>query len=77
MAGLTALRALHFLIGRVLWIGALLGVAAAFFALLNIVSRSEISAPQQGAGAAMACAWAIIPYVLARAWDKLGRPFRS
>lgn len=39
-----------------------------------ISAASANSAPQQAAGAAMAVAWAVIPYVFARAAEKLNAP---
>ena len=39
--------------------------------LLNTMAFAE-SAPQQGAGAAMALAWAVLPYCFARAVEKMG-----
>lgn len=38
------------------------------------VGASASSAPQQAAGAAMAAAYAVIPYVAARAFDQITRP---
>jgi hypothetical protein len=47
-------------------IGALLGVA-----ILALTCGTAISAPQEGAGAAIAVGLAVIPYVLARSLDEL------
>jgi hypothetical protein len=47
--------------------GALIG-ALDFIGMIGIAE----SAPQQAAAAAMAMAWAVIPYVLARALEKMG-----
>lgn len=47
-------------------LAALVAGLVLFETLLN-----STSAPQQAAGAAMACAIVIIPYVLARAFEKL------
>lgn len=49
----------------------LIGVLAGGFTFLETLVFAE-SAPQQAAGAAMALAWVAIPYVLARAFEKLG-----
>jgi hypothetical protein len=49
-----------------LWLAALMGAALGCFELFNIVMLSK-SAPQQAAGARMAPAYAIIPYVAVRA----------
>lgn len=35
---------------------------------------SATSAPQQAAGMAMACAWAILPYVFAKSVEMLQKP---
>jgi hypothetical protein len=48
-------------------IGTLIGGTILLFTLL------ADSAPQQGAGAAMAVAWAVIPYCFARAVEKIGQ----
>jgi hypothetical protein len=58
-------------IGSVLlWLVALAGagVGTLFFVLAVMGSNG---APQETAGAAMACAIAVLPYVAARAWDEL------
>ena len=67
-------------IGRLLWAVALLGagLGAANFVLTysaEVLFRQspEISAPQLAALAAESIAPAVIPYVLARAWDELVR----
>jgi len=64
-------------IGRLLWMGVLLGAA---FGLFNFVTTrmavSEISAPQLAALASECLAIAVLPYVLARAWDEVCRPPR-
>ena len=64
-------------IGRLLWIGVFL---AAAFGLFNFVTTrmtaSEISAPQLAALASESLAVAVLPYVLARAWDEVCRPLR-
>lgn len=48
-----------------IWILPVLGAALGGYQLL-IVHDSAQSAPQQAAGAAMACAYAVVPYVIAR-----------
>lgn len=53
-----------------LWIAA--GAAACWGGVeLAHTLSAATSAPQQAAGAAVACGWAIIPYVVARAWGEL------
>jgi hypothetical protein len=47
-----------------------LATVVAGFQLFNTFVSAE-SAPQQAAGAAMASAIAIIPYVFSRCWEKL------
>ncbi|HAF12630.1 MAG TPA: hypothetical protein DHU55_00515 [Blastocatellia bacterium] len=64
-------------IGRLLWIGVLLG---AMFGLFNFMTtfatHSDMSTPQLAALAAECLAIAVLPYVLARAWDEVCRPPR-
>ncbi|MDX6610937.1 MAG: hypothetical protein QOD75_123 [Blastocatellia bacterium] len=64
-------------IGRLLWIGVLAGAA---LGLLNFVTtyyaHADMSAPQMAALAAQCLAIAVLPYVLARAWDEVCRPPR-
>jgi hypothetical protein len=52
------------------WIITILACIVAGFLFVVTVSQSN-GAPQEAAGAAMACALAIIPYVFARAIEKL------
>ncbi len=49
------------------FIGALIGALD----FIGTMGAAE-SAPQQAAGAAMAMAWAVLPYVCARAMEKMG-----
>lgn len=64
-------------IGRLLWIGVLLAAALALFNYVTTrMATSEISAPQLAALAAESLAIAVLPYVLARAWDEVCRPPR-
>jgi drug/metabolite transporter (DMT)-like permease len=56
----------------ILWVGALLGVVVGTLFLVDTILTSQ-SAPQQGAGAAMAAAVAVLPYVAARAFDAIRR----
>lgn len=67
---MTALRGILVGIGRLLW---LLAGAAGCWAGVELAHTitAAASAPQQAAGAAVACGWAIIPYVVARAWGEL------
>lgn len=62
-------------VGRVLWLLALLGGAlggADYW--LTYASAQQASAPQIAALAAQSLVFAIVPYVLARAWDEVSRP---
>lgn len=64
-------------IGRLLWVGVLLGAALAIFNFATTrLTASEISAPQLAALASESLAIAVLPYVLARAWDEVCRPPR-
>lgn len=56
---------------RLAYIFVIIGVAIGGWELLNTLAFAE-SAPQQAAGAAMALAWAVLPYCFARAVEKLG-----
>jgi hypothetical protein len=60
-------------IRRILWALAALGsvIGALEFLLTNMTATG---APQQAAGSAMAVAWAVLPYVFARAADEFIRP---
>lgn len=61
---------------KFLYVLTLLGaVVGAGDFLLGLVAAN--SAPQQAAGAAMALAWAVIPYVFARAAEKLNAPVQK
>jgi hypothetical protein len=51
---------------------AALGAVVAFFSLIG--AGLENSAPKQAAAAAIAIGWAVVPYVLARAVEKIGGP---
>lgn len=51
---------------KVIWILPLLGALAGVLTIL-LTLGSAGSAPQQAAGYAMACAFAVVPYVLAKA----------
>ncbi len=64
-------------IGRLLWIGVLVGAIIGLFNFVTTrMTASEISAPQLAALAAESLAIAVLPYVLARAWDEVCRPPR-
>jgi hypothetical protein len=52
----------------VAFFGILLGVVVGYFGI-----EAAQSAPQQAAGAAMACFYVIAPYVFARAFERLSR----
>jgi hypothetical protein len=65
------------IIGRLLWIGVLLGAALGLFNFVTTrLTASEMSAPQLAALAAESLAISAVPYVLARAWDEVCRPPR-
>lgn len=49
----------------------IIGTLIGGYELLNTLAFAE-SAPQQAAGAALALAWAVLPYCFARAVEKLG-----
>lgn len=64
-------------IGRLLWIGVFIGAALGLFNFVTTrMTASEISAPQLAALASESLAIAVLPYVLARAWDEVCRPPR-
>jgi len=52
-----------------LWLAALGGCCVGGLTLLGTLTAD--SAPQQAAGAAMACGWAVVPYVFARGANAL------
>ena len=57
-----------------LWVVSLVGAVLGLFSLVTDLPRAE-GAPQQAAGAALAIAFAAIPYVLARSWEEIvGKP---
>lgn len=57
------------IIYTILWLCSALGAIAG--GLLLATAFLAGAAPAQGAAAAMAAACAVIPYVIARAWEKL------
>lgn len=64
-------------IGRLLWIGVFLAAALALFNFVTTyAAHYDLSAPQLAALAAESLAIAVLPYVLARAWDEVCRPPR-
>lgn len=58
---------------QICWFITILATFAASFQLLFTFTAAQ-SAPQQAAGAAMAAAMVIVPYVFTRAVEGLGRP---
>lgn len=60
------------LVLRIIWVLALLSAGAGMIELVITLRYAE-SAPQQGAGAAMAVALAVIPYCMARAVQLFSR----
>jgi hypothetical protein len=63
------------IIGRLLWLLTMIStaLAAVGYLVIRAISR-EISAPQEAALAATTLVWAVVPYVLARAWDQFTAP---
>ena len=59
-------------VAKIFYTAAALGALAGGFELY-VGMNMATSAPQQAASAAMACSYAILPYVLARAVDELSR----
>jgi predicted nucleic acid-binding Zn-ribbon protein len=59
-------------LARLGWIGALVGASAGLVQIIVTHDQAE-SAPQQAAGMAMALAYTVIPYCIARALAALGR----
>jgi hypothetical protein len=55
----------------ILWIVTILGALVGFAQMMML--ESATGAPQQAAGAAMAVASAVIPYVFARAVEKISQ----
>lgn len=53
------------------WIVTLLAAAAGGLLVLDLFMRQGASAPQEAAGAAIACALCIVPYVFTRAVEGL------
>jgi hypothetical protein len=53
-------------VGKILWLLPILGALAGGLTIVSTISLAT-SAPQQAAGYAMACALAVVPYVLVRA----------
>jgi len=60
------------LVTRAGWFGALIGGAAGLAQIIMTHAEAE-SAPQQAAGMAMALAYAVIPYCIARALAAIGK----
>jgi hypothetical protein len=52
---------------KIIWLLPLLGALAGGFIILATMGLSK-GAPQEAAGYAMACAFAVVPYVLARSF---------
>lgn len=64
---LNAIKTLRTIVEVLLWIATLLGGIAASLDIVMIATAKQVSAPQQAGGAAMALAYVIIPYCMARA----------
>lgn len=67
------MQILREIVSRGLWFLAACGVAVGGFILVTALLGSN-GAPQEAAGAALGCGFAILPYVLARAFDEITRP---
>jgi hypothetical protein len=54
----------------------IIAMLCALFGLIDMLANLDQagSAPQQAAAAAMGCAWAVIPYCIARAVQEIARP---
>jgi hypothetical protein len=61
-------------ISQVLWIGVIIGTILGALNYLQRFTASEVSAPQLAALAAESLVLAVLPYVVARAWDEASRP---
>lgn len=70
---MAALAGVADAISRLIWMGTGLGSCLAAFQLITAIATSNGS-PQQAAGAAIAIAYAVIPYVFARTFDEVFRP---
>jgi predicted nucleic acid-binding Zn-ribbon protein len=68
----TAVRSTPTTMERIAWIGTFLFAVLGLVQLVYTVIHAE-SAPQQAAGAAIAVAWAAIPYCMARAIQLFNR----
>lgn len=52
---------------KLCWIVTMLGACAGMLCVINLFMSRGISAPQEAAGAAIACAMCVVPYVFTRA----------
>lgn len=58
---------------RICWVVTMLGACAGMLVVIDLFTRPGVSAPQEGAAAAIACALCVIPYVFTRSMEGLGR----
>jgi hypothetical protein len=59
---------------KICWFITLAGCGIGGLLALDMLLATDASAPQQGAAAAMACAFAVIPYVFTRAIEGMRGP---
>ncbi len=64
------LRVARGIVSRALWAGAGAGAVTGGYSALFGLAEAE-SSPQQAAAAAVAAAFAVVPYVVARAFDEI------
>ena len=60
----------------IVWLLAIVGAGMGTVTFIEMQVLAD-SAPQQAAGAAMAVAWAVLPYVVARACDRIAVIWRE
>lgn len=60
---------------KALWVLPILGALAGAFFLYMAITEAD-SAPKEAAGAAIAAAFAVLPYVLVRSIDAIGESVR-
>jgi hypothetical protein len=63
-------------IAKFFWVVAIVGAILGGILVMATMAGAN-GAPQEAAGAAMACAFCIIPYVLARASEGLAKPMAA
>lgn len=69
------MRQIREMVSQALWLAVFVGAfVGAALLVPTILGGDDVSAPQQGAGAAMAAACVVLPYCAARAFDQVTRP---